>query len=128
MDTDYLANSNPPPFEHSLWILGTVLSNATGRACCDIGSKAVDLVSGVPKFTQGMTSKYFENMEYESGGDEHGVLSPTKEGAEILKVGDLVHAVPCHIDPTVNLHSEIAVINDAGDVEDIWEVHRSCGR
>ncbi|GMH87230.1 hypothetical protein TrST_g6247 [Triparma strigata] len=128
MDTDYLANSSPPPFEHSLWILGTVLSNATGRACCDIGSKAVDLVSGVPKFTNGMTSEYLTDVVYESGGDEHGVLNPTHPNVQAMSVGDLVYSVPCHIDPTVNLHSEIAVIGDSGDVEDIWEIHRSCGR
>jgi D-serine deaminase-like pyridoxal phosphate-dependent protein len=93
MDTDYgdnrkRADDEAPDFQHALWIHSSVMSTAMDerKVIIDAGSKAVDLVSGVPSFTDqadnwGMNGvRKDESVEFSSGGDEHGIL--TLKGGE----------------------------------------------
>ena len=126
MDGDYGANSDASHkgFEQSLYIHTTVISSdaASGRRVVDAGSKACDLVSGMPKATSmsdAALATLLEGTTYSSGGDEHGVLNGVPEGA--LPVGSTLQLVPSHCDPTCNLHDWIVAVRD-GEVEHLWEI------
>jgi len=118
MDVDYNKNFESESeylssvFEQSLFVLSTVQSvNRGKRAVVDCGMKGVSLDSGPPQVLR------FPEIEYSSGGDEHGILRPDPG----LKVGDMVWLIPGHCDPTVNLHDWMVGIRD-DKVETIWPI------
>merc|ERR1712226_889684 len=99
-------------FKQSLFILSTVQSVTEGeRAVVDAGLKALSIDSGMPEVHGRL------DITYESGGDEHGVLSSDSA----YKVGDLVWLVPGHCDPTVNMYDWIVGVRD-GKVETVWPI------
>ena len=51
-----------------------------------------------------------------TGGDEHGILTGKNVEGLGLKVGDTVRLIPGHIDPTVNMHEFLMVV-DGGEGE-----------
>jgi len=107
-DSEYLSSV----FEQSLFVLSTVQSVSKGkRAVVDCGMKGVSLDSGPPQVFN------LPQIEYLSGGDEHGILRPDPQ----LKVNDLVWLIPGHCDPTVNLHDWMIGVRD-GKVETIWPI------
>ena len=53
-------------------------------------------------------------------GDEHSVTSLCRSGHR-PKLGDLVRLVAPHCDPTLNLHSQIHIVQD-GRLVDIWPI------
>ncbi len=57
-------------------------------------------------------------VKYTYGGDEHGALT-----GDIghYKIGDRVHLIPGHCDPTVNMHSYFVCVRK-GIVEEIWPI------
>lgn len=118
MDVDYNKNHETESsylssvFEQSLFVLSTVQSVSSGkRAVLDCGMKGVSLDSGPPQVLSRPEIEYF------SGGDEHGILRPDPG----LMVGDLVWLIPGHCDPTVNLHDWMVGVRD-GKVETMWPI------
>lgn len=111
MDRDYGLNvsSLPDPFEHSLFVLATVISARLGHAVIDDGLKSLAVDSGFPKVFGD------DRLEYRNASDEHGILFPTS-GTNPLRLGEQVQLVPGHCDPTINLH-DIILLMDAGRVE-----------
>lgn len=118
MDVDYNKNYETDSshlssvFEQSLFVLSTVQSVSKGkRAVLDCGMKGVSLDSGPPQVLNRPEIEYF------SGGDEHGILRPDPG----LMVGELVWLIPGHCDPTVNLHDWMIGVRD-GKVETMWPI------
>ena len=143
MDTDYGDNEadegarEEDKFENALWIHSSLASPAggSGRVVIDAGSKAVDLVSGVPSLSDqsrhfGMNGFRAAGAAYSSGGDEHGVLTLGSLEGDVTKAELLaadrctVRLIPRHVDPQVNLHDSFLVVEEegSGTVTDVWNV------
>ncbi len=117
MDGDYGANewSGPLKFEHSLFLLSTVMSTPTpARVVLDVGLKSTTVECGLPRIVD------HEGLTYVAANDEHGVVRVTP-GAAAPELGQTLRLIPSHVDPTFNLHDGLVVYrNDV--VEDIWEI------
>lgn len=118
MDVDYARNnwegSNIPAFEHSLFVLTSVMSCTTpGRAVVDAGLKASSVDSGLPKVFD------LPGAEYTRPSDEHGMLR-LAEGST-LPLGKKLRLVPGHCDPTVNLYDHFVCVR-GGRVEALWPI------
>jgi D-serine deaminase-like pyridoxal phosphate-dependent protein len=118
MDTDY-RNALGPTYANALTILSTVISRpAPARAVVDAGLKSLSIDSGMPE------PKGLPGIEYQPAGDEHGILTWTKnaESATVhLEVGDRIELIPSHIDTTINLH-DYYYAHRYGTLEAIWPV------
>jgi D-serine deaminase-like pyridoxal phosphate-dependent protein len=118
MDTDY-RNAIGSTYANALTILSTVISRPTStRAVVDAGLKSLSIDSGMPE-PKGLTG-----IEYQPGGDEHGILTWMKsaEPAMVhLEVGDRIEFIPSHIDTTINLHDYYYAYRN-GLLEAIWPV------
>ena len=119
MDADYGRNQAHQPFEHSLFILTTVMSRAPERAVVDCGLKAHSIDSGMPLVAADARGSALTGLDYTKASDEHGVI--VSSGGALPALGDKLRLIPGHIDPTVNLHDWIIGIR-AGVVEEIWPV------
>jgi D-serine deaminase-like pyridoxal phosphate-dependent protein len=128
MDRDYADNEadlRAPDFEHALFIKSQVMSRGASHAVLDAGHKSHAIDSGLPRVWQ-------RELEFASGGDEHGILRPlpTSTVADLPKLGDTVWLVPGHCDPTVNLHERFIGVRGGlanGVVETIWPIDaRGC--
>ncbi len=120
MDADYGRNLDAAgafvsEFEHSLFVLATVMSHpAKERAVLDAGLKAVSVDSGLP-LVAGRAG-----VDYVGVADEHGTLALHGDGCA-LEVGEQVLLIPGHCDPTVNLHDWY--VGYRGDrVEALWAI------
>jgi D-serine deaminase-like pyridoxal phosphate-dependent protein len=116
MDVDYRRIEGfPTEFEHSLFVLATVMSRPTGdRAVVDAGLKAFSVDAGMPA-VWGMPE-----VEVQRASDEHGVLLLRDPRAGI-HVGQKLRLVPGHCDPTVNLYDWYVGVR--GDrVEALWPI------
>ncbi|HTN98786.1 MAG TPA: DSD1 family PLP-dependent enzyme, partial [Nordella sp.] len=60
------------------------------------------------------------DLSYFGPNDEHGRIDLT-QAQEPLAIGNRVHLIPGHCDPTVALHDQIAVIRN-GRVEAVWPI------
>ncbi|MEO8526966.1 MAG: DSD1 family PLP-dependent enzyme, partial [Caldimonas sp.] len=72
MDRDYADNApgpNTPRFEHALFVKSQVMSRGASHAVVDAGHKSHAIDSGPPRVWQ-------RDLEFISGGDEHGILRP----------------------------------------------------
>lgn len=115
MDRDYGENEpDDLPFEHSLFVATSVISLRDGFAVIDAGLKALSFDSGVPSVAGRPDLSYF------GPNDEHGRIDVSKATAP-LKIGDQVHLIPGHCDPTLAMHDEIAVLRQ-GRIEAMWKV------
>jgi D-serine deaminase-like pyridoxal phosphate-dependent protein len=128
MDRDYADNEQDlraPDFEHALFVKSQVMSRGASHAVVDAGHKSHAIDSGLPRVWQ-------RELEFASGGDEHGILRPlsTSTVADLPKLGDTVWLVPGHCDPTVNLHERFIGVRGGlanGVVEAIWPIDaRGC--
>ena len=124
MDVDYGKNEAEDgaafaDFENSLFVYATVMSRVVDeRAMLDAGLKALSVDSGMPRLWD------VPGVEFVGASDEHGKLSIDGDvagGNRYLKVGDKVHLVPGHVDPTVNLYDWYVGIRD-GRVESLWPI------
>ena len=120
MDADYARNLAPDgspwsEFEHSLFVLATVMSRPTKeRAVLDAGHKALSVDAGLP-WVVGM-----KDVEYIRAADEHGKLT-LHDPTRVLDLGTKVRLIPGHCDPTVNLYDWfVAYRNDR--VEALWPI------
>jgi D-serine deaminase-like pyridoxal phosphate-dependent protein len=119
MDADYgrnLGDDGQPvhEFEHSLFILATVMSrSAPQRAVVDVGLKAHSVDSGMP------TVVGVAGARYVRASDEHGVLEVGAPGA--VELGQKIRLIPGHCDPTVNLYDWL-VCYRGERVEETWPI------
>ncbi len=120
MDVDYAKNLKADgtiggDFEHSLFVLATVMSHPTQeRAVLDAGLKALAVDSGMP-MVAGMP-----DVEYIRASDEHGKLTLHDPG-RALEVGTKVRLIPGHCDPTVNLYDWFVGYR-TNRVEALWPI------
>ena len=119
MDADYgrnLGEDGQPihTFQHSLFILATVMSHPTpARAVVDVGLKAHSVDSGMP------TAIGVAGARYTKASDEHGVLELAGPG--VVQLGQKIRLIPGHCDPTVNLYDWL-VCYRGERVEEIWPI------
>jgi 3-hydroxy-D-aspartate aldolase len=118
MDADYARNEWAAPlprFEHSLFVLGTVMSRpAPNTAILDAGLKASSVDSGMPSVWKR------PGLTYARASDEHGVIE-IAAGAAAPALGDKLLLVPGHCDPTVNLYDWYVCARN-GIVEALWPI------
>jgi len=122
MDADYARNEWAPPmprFEHSLFVLATVMSHPVPeRVVVDAGLKASSVDSGLPTVWQR------PGLEFTRASDEHGVIE-VRNGAQAPALGEKLLLVPGHCDPTVNLYDWYVAVRGgtaAGVVEALWPI------
>jgi D-serine deaminase-like pyridoxal phosphate-dependent protein len=106
MDTAYAKLGLP--FVHALSVLSTVVSVSDEWAVADCGLKALGMDHGNPSV---------EGAEVWFCSDEHLTFVPEAP----LRVGDRVHVLPAHVDPTVAYHEHLHVV-DGDEVVDRWDV------
>ncbi|HEX9398428.1 MAG TPA: DSD1 family PLP-dependent enzyme [Burkholderiales bacterium] len=114
MDADYAKNEWAAPlprFEHSLFVLTTVMSRQASHAVVDAGLKASSVDSGMPLVFQQ------KNLQYTHASDEHGWI----EGEKLPALGEKLLLVPGHCDPTVNLYDWYVGVR-RGVVEALWAI------
>jgi len=120
MDADYARNQDQrgepsSEFEHSLFVLATVMSVAKpGFAVVDAGLKSIAVDAGLP------TVHEPAGAEYARPSDEHGRIGRGTSNVA-LELGDRVRLIPGHCDPTVNLHDWYVAVR-GGVVEEVWRV------
>lgn len=118
MDQDYARNEWAPPmprFEHSLFVLATVMSRPNpALAVVDAGLKASSVDTGMP----GVWER--PGLSYTHASDEHGWVEIGPEAAA-PGLGDKLLLVPGHCDPTVNLHDWYVCVR-GGVVEALWAI------
>jgi D-serine deaminase-like pyridoxal phosphate-dependent protein len=120
MDADYARNRNHDgavfaDFEHSLFVLGTVISHVTpDRAVVDAGLKAIGVDAGLPVVAG------LPGARYTRASDEHGILDLT-DCPQPLRLGDKLQLIPGNCDPTVNLYDNYVVVRDQR-VAALWPI------
>jgi D-serine deaminase-like pyridoxal phosphate-dependent protein len=96
------------PFRPALTVLATVISTPPKFAVADCGLKALGMDHGNPSIA-GAKVWYC--------ADEHIVF----RADEAARVGDRVHVIPAHVDPTIAYHDRMYVVRD-DEVVDEWPV------
>jgi D-serine deaminase-like pyridoxal phosphate-dependent protein len=94
------------------------MSRGASHAVVDAGHKSHAIDSGLPRVWQ-------RDLRFASGGDEHGILTPSTTGAALPALGEAVWLVPGHCDPTVNLHDHYIALRGGlahGVVEAVWRI------
>ncbi len=86
------------PFEHSLFVLSTVISTGPELVVTDAGVKSVGVDQGLPKFI-GFSPEAPINLS-----EEHGAIRVANHGK---KLNDKVWYIPGHSCTTANLHDQI---------------------
>ncbi len=112
MDTAYAKYGLP--FEQAFWVQGTVISRPSEtRVTADCGHKSCTADHGMPevKDVTGASVMFL--------ADEHAMITVPPEST--LRPGDAVALWPSHIDPTINLHDVLYVLN-GDDVVDVWPI------
>jgi D-serine deaminase-like pyridoxal phosphate-dependent protein len=120
MDTDYASNERDPAqpqFEHALFVKTQVMSVGPTHAVCDAGHKSHAIDSGLPRV---LAPQEGRELDYANGGDEHGILRPTRPGGPLPSLGQFLWLIPGHCDPTVNLHEHMVGVR-GGLVEGVVE-------
>ncbi|PRZ40772.1 D-serine deaminase-like pyridoxal phosphate-dependent protein [Antricoccus suffuscus] len=106
MDTAY--GSLDIPFAQALSVLGTVISVSPKWAVADVGLKALGMDHGNPSIP---------GARVLFCSDEHITFAPE----EPVSVGDLVHVLPAHVDPTVALHEALYLVH-GDEILERWTV------
>jgi D-serine deaminase-like pyridoxal phosphate-dependent protein len=109
MDTAYAKLGLP--FTHALSVLATVVSVSADWAVADCGLKALGMDHGNPSV---------EGAEVWFCSDEHLTFAPAP-GSPPLRVGDRIHVLPAHVDPTIAYHAQLHVV-DGEEVLEQWPV------
>lgn len=119
MDADYGRNRLAPAaprFQHSLYILSTIISVAGGRLILDAGLKAFSVDSGLPQAPDA------PGWQFAKASDEHGILIPASAAPALpIAIGTKLRLIPGHCDPTVNLHDWFVGVR-GGVVETLWPI------
>jgi D-serine deaminase-like pyridoxal phosphate-dependent protein len=96
------------PFAQALSVLSTVISVSREWVVADCGLKALGMDHGDPSV---------EGANVWFCSDEHLTFAPE----HALRVGDRVHVIPAHVDPTVAYHEYLHLV-DGDDVLESWPV------
>jgi D-serine deaminase-like pyridoxal phosphate-dependent protein len=112
MDTEYAKLGLP--FEHALFVLGTVISRPVPDRCvADSGHKSCTKDHGNPSV------KGIPGASVLALNDEHATIALPPGCA--LSIGDRIQLLPSHIDPTMNLHDVLYALE--GDiVVGVWPI------
>merc|ERR1711990_698649 len=107
MDGNYAQNEDNT-FKQALYVHTTCISSdpASGKRIIDAGTKAIDLLAGMPVVTcidDDARAHVLSQCRYSEGGCEHGILRGVPEG--VLKVGETVQLIPSDLYSTVNRHA-----------------------
>lgn len=120
MDKQYGAVELAPggsPFKTALYVAARVVSTVQpDRVIVDAGFKAMATDAGPAMLAAGAAAE----ATHQFMGDEHSALRFADPGHR-PKLGDLVRLVAPHCDPTLNLHSQIHIVQD-GRLVDIWPI------
>ena len=108
MDTEY--QKTGVPFRQALTVLATVISVSPGWAVADCGLKALGMDHGNPSI---------DGARVFFCSDEHITFIPDE--GRTVRVGDRIHVVPAHVDPTVAYHAHLYLTDDDVVVE-TWPV------
>ncbi len=101
------------PFEQAFWVLATVISRPSPVLCvADAGLKSCTEDHGNPAVRD------IEGASILFLSDEHASIALPPESP--VHVGDRIHLVPSHIDPTINLHDVFYAID--GDRIEPWPI------
>jgi D-serine deaminase-like pyridoxal phosphate-dependent protein len=112
MDTDYAQVG--VSFEHAFSVLGTIVSRPVPDRCvADCGHKAATKDHGYPAV------RGVEGARVTGLNDEHAVIAIPPQTR--LEIGDRIHLLPSHTDPTVNLHDVFYVV-EGEEVVDVWPI------
>lgn len=109
MDTAYEPLGD---FRRALSVLATVLSVSPGHAVCDAGLKSLAMDHGKPTI---------EGADVWIVSDEHVTFAVRPDGSPV-DVGQRIHVLPAHVDPTIALHEVIHAVGDDGEVVHRWPV------
>ncbi|HEV2594581.1 MAG TPA: DSD1 family PLP-dependent enzyme [Sphingomicrobium sp.] len=114
MDADYrsLQSTPGPKFALALTVLASVIAVASDHVVIDAGLKALAFDSGMP------APRDLDQIAYGNPSDEHGILTAV-QGASLPLLGERVHLIPGHCDPTVALHERLYAVR-RGMVEEVW--------
>jgi D-serine deaminase-like pyridoxal phosphate-dependent protein len=96
------------PFAQALSVLATVVSVSSDWAVADCGLKALGMDHGDPSIEGAMVMFC---------SDEHVTFAPERP----VKVGDRVHVIPAHVDPTVAYHRHLHLV-EGDEVVESWPV------
>ena len=123
MDGNYSKNEGNV-FAQALHVHATCISSndATGKRIVDAGSKAVDVLGGMPAVTSivdAQLATLLANVVYSEGGCEHGILRNVPSG--VLNVGETVQLIPSDLYSTVNRHACLVGVRDS-NVERIFTI------
>jgi len=98
-------------FQHSLFLLTTVISTKPDRIVTDGGAKSLGMDQGDPVFVG------YEGLPIRMS-EEHGQVTAPGHRA---KIGDKLYYIPGHCCTTINSHDRIYVV-DGDDVVAVWPV------
>ena len=102
-------------FERGLYLLCTVISRSSSAiAVADGGLKALSTDHGLPTVLESKEAK----VAFLS--DEHATILAPPDRSE-LEEGSKIHLTVTHIDPTINMHDELWVL-DGEKVVDVWPI------
>ena len=123
MDGNYARNEDSP-FTQALYVHATCISadETSGKRVIDAGTKAVDILSGMPVATSlfdGALAAALSHARYAEGGCEHGILRGVPAG--VLGVGATLQLLPADLYPTVNRHACLVGVR-GGAVETTFSI------
>ena len=105
------------PFLPAAVLVTRVVSKPTpGRFTIDLGHKAVAADPAPPR----ATILECPDATFPSHSEEHLVVETPD--ADSFSIGQVLHAIPMHICPTVALHSEAVVVNGNGTIVATWPI------
>ena len=112
MDTQYATLGLP--FRQACWVIGTVIAATPKYAVADVGLKAMAMDHGNPTV---------ETLDGNGAdvwflSDEHVTFVPH---TGVAAIGDRIHVIPAHIDPTMALH-ETAWLVSGHEVIEPWPI------
>jgi len=106
------------PFQNSLFVLSTVISQKPGLTVVDAGLKTCGIDQGMPVPAEGTVQRVADSEEH---FQLHGYSLPTR-------VGDRLLLVPAHCCSTVNLHDKIYIVDGDKVIDRLPVTARVCGK
>jgi D-serine deaminase-like pyridoxal phosphate-dependent protein len=102
------------PFEHALYVLGTIISRPVPERCvADSGHKSCAKDHGNPSV------KGIPEASVLTLNDEHATIAVPAGSA--IRIGDRIQLLPSHIDPTMNLHDVVYAL-EGDTVIGVWPI------
>lgn len=106
------------PFENSLFLLSTVVSERDALTVIDAGVKTCGVDQGVPMIVDGQAREIVLSEEHMQ---LHGLNVPKQ-------IGDKILLIPGHCCSTMNLHDRIYIVDENRIVDELRITARGCGK